>query len=106
MIDAEEIYQKLCEAGYDWAEKNRIADKEDKVEKIVIAMLGNEIDGSMAAKEAYAKSHARYKEHVDKMTDARCAADCAKVEYESRKAWLDAMRTNAATERAANKFAT
>lgn len=103
MMDATDIYEKLILAGNDWAVKNGNADLLEEGKKIILAQLGRNIDSSMAAKEAYALSSAEYKEHIEKMVEARTAANKAKVEYESRKAWVDIMRTNAATERAANR---
>lgn len=105
MIDANDIYEKLTKAGNDWAVKNGNADLLEEGKKVILAELGRNVDSSYAAKEAYALASPEYKEHVEKMVKARTEANKAKVEYESRKAWVDIMRTNAATERVANRSA-
>ncbi len=105
MINPQEIYQKLVEAGNAWAEKDRIAYKDEKSEKIVLAALANEVEGSVSAKEIYARSHARYKQHLDIMSNSRWESNVAWVEYESRKTYADLIRTKEATQRAANRDA-
>lgn len=103
MLDANDIYEKLTLAGNDWAIKNGNAELLEETKKTVLWSIASIFEGSVASKEAMALASDGYREHVEKMVEARKQANIAKIEYESRKAWLDIMRTNAATERLISK---
>lgn len=107
MINPHDIYKKLVEAGNEWAEANAAADMLDETKKTLIAKLMNESTATtMSAKEMEALASETYKGHVTLMVEARRCANYAKVKYDSAKMFSELLRTQAATERAANKHAT
>jgi hypothetical protein len=106
MINPQNIYQKLETLGTEWAMANCAADLLEETKKTMLASLMIGLEGSHASKEQQALSNPLYAEHITKMCEARRDANLAKVKYDSAKMWAELMRTKAATERAANKYAT
>lgn len=106
MMNPNEIYEKLIVAGNAWSNANARAEGMEESKKIVLSeLMGQCEEKSTAAKEVFAYRHPDYKKHVEDMVDARREANIAKVDYAARQAWCDMMRTQAATERAANRSA-
>jgi hypothetical protein len=105
-LDANELYQKLIDAGNDWAEKQAAYNVLDDTRQAVLAKLTLASDApSVAAREIEAKSSAAYEEHVKTTQEAFAAALKAKVKYNAIQVWIDLRRTEAANERAAMKLA-
>jgi uncharacterized protein (DUF849 family) len=106
MLNPFEIHEKLQTLGLEWADSNSAADILEEVKKVVLAQLITGLEGTHAAKEQQALANPAYKEHLTMMCEARRKANAAKVKYESAKVWAELMRTQAATERQANRYAT
>jgi hypothetical protein len=107
MIDPKDIYQKLTQSGNAWAEAQYAADILDDATRPLLAKLSAESrEKSQNAREAYALAHPAYAEHLKLRAETKKAAAKAKVEYHARQSWFEAMRTQAATERHANKYST
>lgn len=106
MINPQSIYEKLAKLGEEWARANYAADILEEVKKPELARLMSKHEGTQAAKEQLALADPIYRAHLTNMCEARREANIAKVKYDSARMWAELMRTQAATERAANKYAT
>lgn len=106
MINPQNIYKKLTDLGEEWAKANYAADILEEVKKPELARLMAKHEGTQAAKEQMALADPLYRAHLASMCEARREANIAKVRYDSARMWAELMRTQAATERAANKYAT
>lgn len=105
MIDANELYHKLTEAGNDWAEKQAAYNVlEDTKNAVLSKLMLNSKAPSVAAKEIEAKASEEFTDHVKSTQDAMKAALKAKVNYEAIKIWIDLKRTEAANERVLAKL--
>lgn len=100
MADPNEVYQKLYEAGNDWADAEAAASLLEESKKSVLAEIMNKVvEKSVAAKESYALQTVDYMDHLKKMVEARRVANRARVKYSSMKVWADMYRTQEATKR-------
>lgn len=100
-MDTNEIFEKLEQAGMDWADKNAAADILEETKYSVLSeCMGLHIEDSNAAAETKARRDPKFKNHLSVMVAARKEANKAKVKYESIKTWIDLRRTEEATERA------
>lgn len=106
MIDSKEIYDNLVTLGEAWSDAHAASELLDETKRVILANLMNDCtEKSSAAKETFALSHPDYKEHIEKMVRAKRAANRARVKYDAAKVWCDLKRTEAATERAASRYA-
>lgn len=101
IINPEQIYERLSAAGDDFADKDAAASLLEESKKVLLAQLMQKHEGSVAAREMAALADTRYSEHIADMVEARREANRAKTRWLSAQAWVDAKRTEAATERAA-----
>lgn len=100
-MDPDAIYQRLIEAGDDWADKNAAADTLEKNRDSVKArlmMLSSQT--SMAGKEMEALADDSYSDYIAQAVAARKAATKAKVKYDSIQAWIEIKRSVESTKRA------
>lgn len=106
-INPSEIYEKLVKLGVEWAECKYAADLLEDARRPLLAKLGAQSnEKSQNAREAFALQHADYEEHCKKLAEASKAEAIAKVKYSAANTYVDAMRTVAANERAADRNAT
>jgi len=106
MFEPDKIYEKLSTLGTAWAELNFAAEMLEESKKTLISQLATDSnETSASAKESFALRHDSYIEHIRKMVVARKHANSAKVKYDSARMWAELKRTEAATERAANRSA-
>lgn len=98
-FDPQAIYQKLVEAGEDWADKEAAADLLEETRKTVLAELKNGFTGSDAERERNALAEPAYKLHITKMNAARREANRSKVRYDSMKVLAEMRRTQESTRR-------
>jgi Tfp pilus assembly major pilin PilA len=103
MINPDQIYQRLSEAGDDYADKDAAASLLEEIKKVLLSQIMQSHEGSVAAREMAALADDRYVKHITVMVEARKDANKAKTRWLSAQAWVDAKRTEAATERAALK---
>lgn len=104
-FDPNVLYQKMVEAGGDWAEKQAAYQVLDDTKNTVLARLMQASTApSVAAREVEAKASERFEEHVKATQEAQAAALKAKVKYEAIKVWIELTRTKAANERALAKI--
>ena len=101
-IDANKIAQELSRRGMEWADTDAAFRALDDVTKSVLseAIAALNQNESMAAKETAARRSQKYMDHLIALSDARRAANRAKVNYDTYKVYMELLRTNAATERA------
>lgn len=98
---AESIFHKLNESGKEWAEKNALANQLEEMKKIILSRLKSKYPtDSNANAETKAMASDEFETHITGMVEARRQADSAKVEYESRKAYVELMRSAESTRRA------
>lgn len=106
-INPDAVYERLIMLGEDYADKDAAASLQEEVKKILLARLMLKSSAtSAAAKEMEALGDPAYEIHIGRMIEARQEAQRAKVKWLSAQAWADAARTQAASERAANRYAT
>lgn len=106
-FDPKTLYEKLVTLGVAWATANQGAEMLEESKHSVLSHLALEcLESSQAAKEAFARRHPDYIDHLRKMVVARKDANIAKVKYESAKTYVDLMRTREASLRAASREAT
>lgn len=105
MINPNDIHERLVTLGEAWSHSNYAADLLEETKKSELARLMNGLEGSHAAKESLALANPLYREHIAKMCEARRTANVDKVKYDSARMFCELMRTQAATERAANRVA-
>lgn len=107
MLNPTEVYKQLIKEGELWADAQHAAELFEETKKSVLSQLMTECaESSSAAKEAFAMRHPDYRKHLEAMVGARRAANKAKVRYDSMKILAELRRTEAANERAANRYAT
>lgn len=105
MLNPNEAYERLVTLGEEWSKANYAADLLEETKKTELARLMNGLEGSHATKETTGLANPLYREHLAKMCEARKSANIAKVKYDSARMYCELMRTQAATERAANRSA-
>lgn len=100
-FDPNVLYQKMVDAGNDWADKQAAATVlEDTRNTILARLMQSSEASSVAAREVEAKASKEYESHIKAAQVAQAEALKAKVKYEAIKTWIDLMRTRAANERA------
>ena len=100
------IYEELVTLGEAWANAHAAAELLEENKKSVLAKLTITAKGnSQAAKEASALCEPDYEEHISKMVKARREANLAKVRYDSKKVFVELLRTKEVTERQASRHA-
>ena len=105
MLKPLDIYKQLVKRGQTWADALEIAEIYEENKKSLLSQLGTECEEkSSAAREAYALRHVEYIKHIEDMVKARKAANKARVIYDSARIYAELKRTEAATERAINKY--
>lgn len=102
-IDPDAVFHKINSAGHAWVGLNAKARLLEDCEKSELSQIIQENikNGakSMAAAESEARADQRTFDYICNKTNARQAADEAKVTYEAAKVWWEAQRTLAATLR-------
>jgi len=102
-----DLHERLVTKGTEWAEADYRASCLEETKKTLLAQLMQKSTlSSSAAKETEAMATEEYETHITGMCEARFLANKAKVEYDSAKAFVELLRTQAANERAANRVAT
>lgn len=101
IIKPDEIYQRLLQAGEDYADKDAAASLLEESKKVLLSQLMQAQEGSIASREMAALADVAYLSHIEQMVEARREANRAKTRWLSAQAWVDAKRTEAASERAA-----
>jgi hypothetical protein len=106
-INPEDIYRSLVEAGEAWAEAQHLAEHYEETKKTLISQLAvKSEESSVSGRESYALRHPAFIQHTENMIEARKQANKARVRYDSAKILAELRRTQAANERAANRYAT
>lgn len=104
-FDPNRLYQKMVEAGNDWAEKQAAYQVLEDTRNTVLARMTQASQApSVAAREIEARSSIQYEEHIKASQQAQAEALKAKVKYEAIKVWIELTRTKAANERALAKM--
>lgn len=102
-IDPDEVFHKLLNAGNEWVAFNAKAKLLEDCEKSELSQIVQEKlkqgASSNAGAENEARADSRYREYIERKTEARKQADEARVKYEAAKTWWEAKRTVAATLR-------
>lgn len=100
LISDQQVEHALrCLQDWNGPKARAAAEYLDDLTKTLLAELGEEIEGSQAAKEAYARKHQTFKDHLIQKRDA------AELDYKHRQrisaslAILDLYRTMSANER-------
>ena len=105
MKDADTLYQKLIDAGDDWADKQAAFNVLDDTKSTVLAKLTlSSTAPSVAAREVEARASEEFIQHVKATQYAFRDALKAKVKYESIKIWIDLRRSEEATRRVEMKL--
>lgn len=106
-MDLNRAYHEMLRAGEDWADKQAAAQLLEETAKSVLADVVTRLmeDMSGAAAERIARGEPDYRQHVANMVEARRLANRARVNYDSKRTWLDLWRTGQATQRAEMQLA-
>ena len=99
-FDPEAIYQRLSEAGEEWADKDAAANLLEETKKTLLAEVMQGFPGSNAERERCALADTTYKHHLKTMVAARKEANRARVRYDSMKVLAELRRTEQSTRRA------
>ena len=99
-FDPEAIYQKLTDAGEEWADKDAAANILEETKKSLLAELKVGFTGSDAERERNALAETTYKLHLKNMVAARREANRSKVRYDSMRVLAEMRRTQESTRRA------
>ena len=104
-MNANELFQKLTQAGEEWADRQAAYNiLEDTKTAVLARLMMKSTAASVAAKEVEAKASIEFQGHVETTQDAMKAALKAKVRYEAIKTWIDLRRSEEATRRAEMKL--
>ena len=102
-IDPDKVFHRINNAGAEWVELNAKAKLLEDCEKSELSQIIQEKIAAGASSnieaEHRARADERYRQYIVDKTEARKAADEARVKYEAAKTWWEAMRTQAATLR-------
>jgi hypothetical protein len=102
MLDPDKLYEKMVQAGDEWADLQSAANVLEDTRHTVLSRLMQKSQArSVAAQEVEARASVEYEDHVKAAQEAAALALKAKVKYEAIKVWVDLKRTEAANERAA-----
>lgn len=103
-FDPEVLHGRLLEKGAAYAEFNYAWELLSETKHTVLSRIAHGLHESGAARSftqamEMARGTAEYEDHIARMCEAHQQMLKAKVEYDSAKAWADAMRTKAANQR-------
>jgi hypothetical protein len=102
-IDPHALHHKLVQRGEEWADKNAAAEILEKTEKTVLSEVANDLVNGLgesnAAAERLARTSQKYRDHLDKMVEARRIANRAKVAYDTARTFTELVRTLHVTRR-------
>lgn len=99
--DPNRLHSRLVELGEAWADADAAASLLEEQKKTVLAQLMSMSQAnSSAAKETEALATPLFREHVEKMVEARRVANRMLVNYKSAQVWVDLARSVEATRRA------
>lgn len=99
-FDPELIFQKLADAGEEWADKDSAASILEETKKTLLSELMLGFQGSVAERERAALADPAYKHHLKSMVVARKEANIARVRYDSMRVLAELRRTEQSTRRA------
>ncbi len=100
-MNPDKVYHELMEAGRDYADKEAAASLLEETKKTVLAQEMAKYPGmSNAAAESQALASESYREHLERMVEARKAANVAKVRYYAVQTLAELRRTAESTRRA------
>lgn len=100
-LNSDLAWERLVQAGEDWADKDAAATLLEETKKSVLAEIKAKAGAkSDAAAETIALCDKGYKEHIKSMVEARRVANRAKVRYDSAKTLAELRRSEEATRRA------
>lgn len=101
MLDADRLRHMMEMRGNEYADADYDASALEETKSIVLAEIYMATESKTAAeREQAAKANPRYREHIERMVEARRLANRARASLEALRLYSDALRTNAATERA------
>ena len=96
-----EIAYCLSELGRKWSNNDARASFLEENKKTVLSQLAlKHPDLGVSKAENMALADPVYQAHINAMVEARKEANIAKVDYDTARAYIDLMRTEAATRRA------
>jgi hypothetical protein len=107
-FDPQALVEEVISAGEDWADKDAAASSLEETKRTLLAALAMEHASVPTASgkplpqthaESRALSDARYKEHLERMVQARRQANRARVRYDLGRMKLELMRSWLATAR-------
>lgn len=100
-FDPDKMYERIVQAGEQWADAEAAASLLEETRKSVLAKLMSEADSpTNAGKEMQALASDDYADFVDGMVKARAMANKARVRYDSAKILSELRRSQESTKRA------
>ena len=109
-INPDDLYRKITESGLDYAKKKLASDLADGRLKPLLASLTIQAKETLNCSVSEAEKHALSSNAYKDAHTAACNASHetleARVVYDAQNTYVDLARTQAATDRAANRLAT
>jgi hypothetical protein len=101
LLDAAKEAAEMAKRGQEWAEADGQARLLEETKAPLLAQIAQEHAKESAAKaDQLAKADERYTVHLMGMVEARTRANKAKIKYDTYRAYVEMLRTNASTDRA------
>lgn len=98
-ISVDELIERFRLAAEEWGKLEAEAQKLEHMRKIVRGQIYCMLEGSIGDKEHQAEAHPDYKAHIDRMTEARTAANVARARKDALHMRFEAYRTRSANRR-------
>lgn len=100
ILDSKKLCDRLRILGLEWSDADAAFKALEDTLKTVFAEAFLESEGTVAEREARARTSQKHREHLAAMADARKVANGARVSYDVAKVFVDLERTNASGQRA------
>jgi len=100
LIDSAKMHERLQKLGLAWSDADAAYKALEETSKTILAQEFLAATGSVAEREAKARTSEAVREHLKAMADARRTMNAARVNYDVARVYVDLERTNASGQRA------
>lgn len=98
-ISVDELIERFRIQAEEWGRLEAEAQKLEHMRKIVRGQIFCMLEGSAAAREHEAEAHPDYLQHIERMTEARTAANISRARKDAMQMRFEAYRTRSANRR-------
>lgn len=100
ILDSAKLHERLQKLGLAWSDADAAYKALEDVTKTILAEEFLPASGSVAEREAIARTSEAFKGHLKALAAARNAMNTARVNYDVARVYVDLERTNASGQRA------